>query len=183
MRAATPIAWPSVGSAAMVIPALGVQRTWHDHVVPIASLTKMMTAYVMLKKLPLLIGETGPCVTVNAADVPTTTPLTATDQSSAAVAVGRAPVRESACSTGLLVHSASNYADDARRHGRGVAPTSFVAHMNADALTSRSAPAPTTPTCRVSTQVRCPRRSTREVWLRRSDEIRRSCARSWTSRA
>jgi D-alanyl-D-alanine carboxypeptidase (penicillin-binding protein 5/6) len=37
--------------------------------VPIASLTKMMTAWVVLHKLPLTSGESGPCLTVNGADL------------------------------------------------------------------------------------------------------------------
>ena len=44
----------------------------HDNaVVPIASLTKMMTAYVALKNLPLALGETGPCHVVTSDDVET----------------------------------------------------------------------------------------------------------------
>ncbi|MHB2027962.1 MAG: hypothetical protein ACYCPT_03995 [Acidimicrobiales bacterium] len=36
------LAWPSVGSAALDIPALGVVLSHHNRVVPIASLTKMI---------------------------------------------------------------------------------------------------------------------------------------------
>jgi hypothetical protein len=43
----------AIGSAAIDVPALGVTRSWHNSVVPIASLTKLMTAYVVLKKFPL----------------------------------------------------------------------------------------------------------------------------------
>jgi len=63
---APPLAWPSVGSAALDIPALGVLESHDNAVVPIASLTKMMTAYVTLVKLPLAIGSSGPCLTVGA---------------------------------------------------------------------------------------------------------------------
>jgi D-alanyl-D-alanine carboxypeptidase (penicillin-binding protein 5/6) len=103
------IAWPSVGSAALVIPSLGVEKSWHDQVVPIASLTKMMTAYVVLQKLPLSIGQTGPCITISDNDVATYDALSEQDQSSVLVEAG-----ESLCENdlldGLLVHSASNYA-------------------------------------------------------------------------
>ncbi len=105
----TPLAWPSVGSAALFIPSQGVAQGYHDQVVPIASLTKMMTAYVVLKKLPLAIGQTGPCVTVSDSDVATYEALSALDESSVYVVAG-----ESLCEidllNGLLVHSASNYA-------------------------------------------------------------------------
>jgi D-alanyl-D-alanine carboxypeptidase (penicillin-binding protein 5/6) len=103
------LAWPSVGSAALVIPSLGVARGWHNQVQPIASLTKLMTAYVVLKKFPLDVGEAGPCITLTSEDVATYDELKLTDQSSVAVEDG-----ESICEidllNGLLVHSASNYA-------------------------------------------------------------------------
>jgi len=90
---------------ALVIPSLGVQRSWHNTVQPIASLTKLMTAYVVLKKLPLSQGETGPCIIITPEDVSTMT-NSIDDQSSVAVASGersaRRPVEPS------LVHSASN---------------------------------------------------------------------------
>ncbi len=103
------IAWPTVGSAALVIPSLGIAQGWNNQVLPIASLTKMMTAYVTLKALPLAAGETGPCVTVSAADVAAYDEMKLSGQSSVAVAEG-----ESLCELdlldGLLVHSANNYA-------------------------------------------------------------------------
>ena len=129
---ATGIAWPSGVSAALVIPALGVQRTWQDRVLPIASLTKMMTAYVVLQRLPLAIGETGPCVSISPADVLYYDSLVATDQSSAAVAAGEV-LCESTLLDGLLVHSASNYATLLADMAWG-GTTAFVARMNAEAL-------------------------------------------------
>jgi D-alanyl-D-alanine carboxypeptidase (penicillin-binding protein 5/6) len=130
--APTPIAWPSVGSAALVIPALGVQREWHNAVVPIASLTKLMTAYVVLQKLPLSIGETGPCLTVTPADVTYYDTINAQGQSSAAVATGEV-LCESTLLDGLLVHSASNFATLLAQMAWGSTPN-FVARMNTDAL-------------------------------------------------
>ncbi|MFZ1062937.1 MAG: hypothetical protein WAN30_05635 [Acidimicrobiales bacterium] len=104
-----PIAWPRVGSAALVIPSLGVRRSWHNTVQPIASLTKLMTAYVVLQHLPLTSGETGPCLTITPDDVTAYEQQKLTDQSSVAVSDG-----ETLCEidllNGLLVHSASNYA-------------------------------------------------------------------------
>jgi D-alanyl-D-alanine carboxypeptidase (penicillin-binding protein 5/6) len=103
------IVWPSVGSAALVIPSLGVQKSWHDRVVPIASLTKLMTAYVVLKKLPLSIGQSGPCVTISDSDVASYDALSAQDESGVLVATGES-LCESDLLNGLLVASASNYA-------------------------------------------------------------------------
>lgn len=123
-----PIAWPAVGSAALIIPSLGVKRNWHDSVKPIASLTKLMTAYVVLKKLPLATTETGPCITITTEDVTTDELLKSSNQSSAAVTSG-----ESICEVdlleGLLVHSASNYADLLAQMVSGNV-TSFVTLMN-----------------------------------------------------
>jgi D-alanyl-D-alanine carboxypeptidase (penicillin-binding protein 5/6) len=105
----SPIAWPKVGSAALVIPSLGVSRSWNSRVVPIASLTKMMTAYVSLEKLPLASGQTGPCLIVNPGEVLAYEAMKQSGQSVAAVTDG-----ESLCEidllNGLLVHSADNYA-------------------------------------------------------------------------
>ncbi len=102
-------------------------------VVPIASLTKMMTAYVALQHLPLSIGETGPCHTVTTDDLETYNQLIGLDASSVPVDVGE-QLCESQLLEGVLVHSAANYAvmlanmvDDSN--------TGFVALMNEDAQT------------------------------------------------
>lgn len=129
--AATTIAWPEVGSAALVIPALGLQRSHHNAVVPIASLTKLMTAYVVLQKLPLLPGETGPCLRVNADDVAYYETLVDSGQSSAAVAVGET-LCENQLLAGLLVHSAGNFATMLANLAWG-GTTLFVENMNIQA--------------------------------------------------
>lgn len=126
-----PIAWPSVGSAALVIPSLGVERSWHNSVQPIASLTKLMTAYVVLKRLPLAQGETGPCITITPDDVIAYEQLKVSDQSSVAVTSGES-LCENDLLNGLLVHSASNYAVLLANMVAGNV-TDFVALMNAAA--------------------------------------------------
>jgi len=128
----TTLQWPSVGSAAVDIPGLGVTQQWNNHVEPIASLTKLMTAYVVLQKLPLTTGETGPCITVNAADVYAYDLMKDSNQSSAAVAAGE-QLCEFDLLSGLLVHSASNYAAILADVTWG-SQASFIAHMNADAV-------------------------------------------------
>lgn len=120
--------WPATGSAALLIPSLGVAEAWHDKVAPIASLTKMMTAYVVLKKLPLSLGETGPCVSVSAYDVARYQEIKATGGSNVFVSEG-----ESLCEIdlldGLLVHSANNYAEILAQMVAGTT-SNFVALMN-----------------------------------------------------
>lgn len=131
--ATTGIAWPSTGSAAVVIPALGVTRSLNDAVLPIASLTKMMTAYVTLQKYPLSPGQTGPCLTVNAPDVAYYRTIAAQGQSSAAVAVGER-LCEDQLLAGLLIHSAGNFATMLANLSWG-GTQAFVARMNDDART------------------------------------------------
>jgi len=122
------LAWPSVGSAALDIPSLGVVVAQHDAVVPIASLTKMMTAYVTLQKFPLTIGSTGPCTTVSASDVATYRQEAASQESSALVVAGE-QLCELDLLEGLLVHSAGNYADLLATMVAG-SSASFVTLMN-----------------------------------------------------
>ncbi|MCU1363821.1 MAG: hypothetical protein JWM55_1649 [Acidimicrobiaceae bacterium] len=123
--------WPSVGSAALDVPALGVLVSHHNHVVPIASLTKMMTAYVALKLLPLSMGETGPCHIVTEGDVETYQQLVGIDESSVPVEVGE-QLCESDLLNGLLVHSAGNYAVVLASMVAGSNET-FIADMNEEA--------------------------------------------------
>ena len=129
--ASAPITWPPGGSAAIVIPALGIEQSYHDAVVPIASLTKMMTAYVTLEKLPLNPGETGPCVRINSGDVAFYDMISSQGESSAAVAVGER-LCENQLLDGLLVHSAGNYATLLANLVWGGTQT-FLDHMNLDA--------------------------------------------------
>jgi len=103
------LVWPSEGSAAVVIPAYGVKVSSNNDVVPIASLTKMMTAYVTLHRLPLSGDESGPCVTVNDADLALYQHMVKTGQSAVAIATGEV-ICERDLLGGLLVHSANDYA-------------------------------------------------------------------------
>jgi D-alanyl-D-alanine carboxypeptidase (penicillin-binding protein 5/6) len=127
------IAWPSVGSAALVIPSIGIAESWHDSVVPIAILTKLMTAYVVLKRLPLAQGETGPCITITSDDVANYEQMKLSDQSSVLVSAGE-QLCELDLLNGLLVHSASNYAVLLANMVAGNT-TDFIALMNQTAQT------------------------------------------------
>jgi D-alanyl-D-alanine carboxypeptidase (penicillin-binding protein 5/6) len=104
-----PLSWPSIGSAALAIPALGVAVGWNNRVMPIASLTKMMTAYVTLERLPLSVGQTGPCTTITENDVLAYEFEKLAGQSTALVVVGER-LCEIDLLNGLLVHSASTSA-------------------------------------------------------------------------
>jgi D-alanyl-D-alanine carboxypeptidase (penicillin-binding protein 5/6) len=127
------LAWPSVGSAAIDIPSLGVSEGHHDAVVPIASLTKMMTVYVALKDMPLSIGETGPCHLVTSDDVETFSSMSQIDESSVPVTVGE-QLCESDLLEGVLVHSAGNYAVMLANMVAG-SNGAFITQMNEEATT------------------------------------------------
>ena len=123
-----PLAWPSVGTAALDIPSLGVLQAHNDAVVPIASLTKMMTTYVALKEMPLGIGATGPCYDVTSTDVTAYDEMVALNESSVAVAAGE-QLCEIDLLNGLLVHSAGNYAVMLANLAAG-SNAAFVTEMN-----------------------------------------------------
>lgn len=128
----TPLAWPSLGGAAIDIPALGVVQVWHNQVRPIASLTKMMTAYVALQRLPLGLGQTGPCLYVTSGDLAEYQYEQRVGQSSVLVAVGER-LCEIDLLNGLLVRSGGNYALMLATLVAG-SPTAFVEMMNAQAV-------------------------------------------------
>jgi D-alanyl-D-alanine carboxypeptidase (penicillin-binding protein 5/6) len=126
-----PLVWPSEGSAALDVPALGVTLARNNRVVPVASLTKMMTVYVALKRFPLSIGQTGPCIVVSDDDVTSYEEDKSEDDSAVIVESGE-QLCEIDLLDGVLVHSAANYADMLAAMVTP-SPEAFVARMNATA--------------------------------------------------
>jgi len=123
-----PLVWPSDGSAAIDVPALDITIAMHNRVVPIASLTKMMTAYVALQKFPLAIGQTGPCIVVSDADV-LNFQVDKSEHDSAVIVESGEQLCEIDLLDGVLVHSAANYADMLAAMVTP-SPEAFVARMN-----------------------------------------------------
>ena len=124
--------WPTTGQAAVAIPSMGVNvASGLEQAVPVASLTKLMTAYVVLLDHPVAPGQPGPTITVTQADVDDYHNATVDDDSNAAVAVNE-QISEADVLGGLLVHSADNYADLIATWDGGSIPA-FVAKMNATA--------------------------------------------------
>lgn len=129
--AVAPIA---MGEAAVGVPSLGVAIALGDEgAVPIASLTKLMTADVTLTALPLAGTQSGPSVTITPADVATYEDDLASDQSCIMVAVGEV-LTERQLLEGLLVHSANNFAVLLAVLAEG-SVEQMVAAMNAEAAT------------------------------------------------
>lgn len=128
----TALPWLAGTSAAAAIPTLGVAAASpHQSRKPIASLTKMMTAWVVLHARPLAPGQSGPCLRVSAADVRVYDADQVNDQSSVPVRAGTR-LCELTLLTGMLVHSAGNYAVMLERLV-GLSGPAFVAEMNATA--------------------------------------------------
>ena len=124
--------WPTVGQGAVSIPSMGVSMaSGPQTAAPVASLTKLMTAYVVLHDHPLSPGQPGPTITVTQADLDDYNFAAANDDSNAAVALNE-QISETDVLGGLLVHSADNYADLLATWDAGSIPA-FVAKMNATA--------------------------------------------------
>jgi D-alanyl-D-alanine carboxypeptidase (penicillin-binding protein 5/6) len=130
-RAVT-LPWPTVGQGAVAVPSIGVDlASGPEKAAPVASLTKLMTAYVVLHDHPLVLSQPGPTITVSQADVDDYDSATVNDDSNAAVSLNE-QISEADVLGGLLVHSADNYADLLATWDAGSIPA-FVAKMNAAA--------------------------------------------------
>jgi D-alanyl-D-alanine carboxypeptidase (penicillin-binding protein 5/6) len=124
--------WPKVGTAAVAVPQLSVIASSPSQPrVPIASLTKMMSAWVVLHQMPLTYAQRGPCETVRAQDAAVYLHDVATGQSNAKVVQGER-ICEGTLMRGLLVHSAGNYVEllVVMMH---MSAARFIATMNQDA--------------------------------------------------
>lgn len=124
--------WPAAGEAAVSVPAVGfAARSGPERPVPVASLTKLMTAWVILRDHPLSHGEPGPTVTMTATDVADYVFRNASDQAGVQVVAGET-LTERQLLEGLIVRSAGNLADTLARWDAGTI-AAFVAKMNAAA--------------------------------------------------
>ncbi|HVX21618.1 MAG TPA: hypothetical protein VHB02_09740 [Acidimicrobiales bacterium] len=126
--------WPSTGQAAVAVPAVGyTAQSGPEHPVPVASMTKVVTAYVILHDHPMTPGQDGPAITVSADDVDDYDHDTVTDQANVPLQAGET-LTERQMLQGLLVHSANDLAYSLATWDAGSLPA-FVAKMNAAAAT------------------------------------------------
>lgn len=124
--------WPASGQAAVEVeglPPLGSSGGAAPQ--PIASLAKIMTAYLALQDAPLKPGQQGYTVTISAADVADYRSRLAAAESIVPVAVGE-QLTEYQLLEGLLVASGNNFAVLIARHDAGSVPA-FVAKMQSTA--------------------------------------------------
>jgi D-alanyl-D-alanine carboxypeptidase (penicillin-binding protein 5/6) len=130
--AAEPLPLPTQGAADVAVDGYGpIGGVNQDAVLPLASVTKLMTAVVVLKDHPLAPGEQGPEITVSAADVAAYEAEVAANDSVVRVAAGE-QLTELQALEALLVPSADNMADILAVWDAGSVPA-FVAKMNAQA--------------------------------------------------
>lgn len=103
-------AWPAEGSAALAVEGVGTTAASATDAVPMASITKVITALVVLDALPLAVGESGPEYTFTRADRTNYRNTLAADESALDVPVG-GTLSEYQLLQGMLIGSAGNYAD------------------------------------------------------------------------
>ena len=124
--------WPGGAEAVVGLPGIGLLGTHGgSRPVPIASLAKIMTAYVVLRDHPLPAGGSGPVVTVTAADAVTYASDQQQGQSVVAVTPGEKLTERQALEA-MLIPSGNNIASMLARWDAG-SEAAFVAKMNAQA--------------------------------------------------
>lgn len=108
----TPMSWPSAGMAAIGGLDDGVYEVkgGQDNIAPIASMTKVITALVILDKAPLSLGNQGEIYTVSERDVAIYNEYVSKQGSVMPVAVGQ-QLSQYQLLQGLMLPSGNNAAD------------------------------------------------------------------------
>jgi serine-type D-Ala-D-Ala carboxypeptidase (penicillin-binding protein 5/6) len=125
--------WPEYGQAAVRIGQSQIQAGPNQHAAPIASVAKVMTAYLVLRGHPLGVHDDGPTITLTDADVADTDRRGRQRESVVPIVAGEELTERQALQA-LLLPSANNIAAVLARWDSGSAAR-FVEHMN---VTARS---------------------------------------------
>jgi D-alanyl-D-alanine carboxypeptidase (penicillin-binding protein 5/6) len=124
--------WPAHGQAAFVLTGQSqVQVGPNQHAAAIASVAKVMTAYLVLRDHPLRPGEDGPTITLTDADVADTDRRRGQEESVVSIVAGE-QLTERQALLALLLPSANNIAAVLARWAAGSVDR-FVARMNGTA--------------------------------------------------
>ncbi len=124
--------WPTSGQAAFVLAGQSqVQAGPNQQPAAIASVAKVMTAYLVLRDHPLRTGQDGPTITLTDADVADTDRRRRQEESVVSIAAGEELTERQALQA-LLLPSANNIAAVLARWDAGSAER-FAARMNATA--------------------------------------------------
>jgi serine-type D-Ala-D-Ala carboxypeptidase (penicillin-binding protein 5/6) len=122
--------WPVVGQGAVAVPSLGyAEQSGPEPAVPIASLTKMANAVVILRDHPVPAGADGPSITLTADDVGQYHYDLAHDESNIPIQVGET-LTERQMLEALLTQSANDIAYSLAVWDAG-SEAAFVVKMNA----------------------------------------------------
>jgi D-alanyl-D-alanine carboxypeptidase (penicillin-binding protein 5/6) len=128
-EAVTSTVWPASGQAAFVQTGQAqIHAGPNQHAAPIASVAKVMTAYLVLRDHPLRLGQDGPPVTLTDADVADTDRRRGQHESVVSIAAGE-QLTELQALQALLLPSANNIAAVLARWDAGP-DDRFVARMN-----------------------------------------------------
>jgi serine-type D-Ala-D-Ala carboxypeptidase (penicillin-binding protein 5/6) len=127
----SPVGWPQHGQAAIAVGNGRPAANPHQQPVPIASLAKVMTAYLTLEHYPLTGSQEGFTTTVTAIDAQAQARDAAQDQSVVRVQAGER-LTERQLLEALLIPSGNNIAGLLAARVAG-SETQFIAEMNAEA--------------------------------------------------
>src|SRR4029077_4790565 len=108
-----------------------IQAGPNQYAAAIASVAKVMTAYLVLRDHPLQVGQDGPTITLTDADIADTDRRTGQDESVVPISAGEQLTERQALQA-LLLPSANNIAAVLARWDAG-SVNRFVARMNATA--------------------------------------------------
>ena len=127
-----PLSWPAQGEAAIGVEGTGLLGTHGAQTpTPLASVTKLMTAYLVLRDHPLTVTAPGPNIIITPADVTTYQQDKAAGDSVVPVQDGE-QLSERQALQALLIPSGDNIATLLAQWDAGTEPA-FVAKMNAAA--------------------------------------------------
>ncbi|SEL97215.1 D-alanyl-D-alanine carboxypeptidase [Streptacidiphilus jiangxiensis] len=128
------LAWPATGQAAIAVTGVGLLGSSGPVDTPksIASVTKTMTAYLILKDHPLAPGQSGPTLTITPAEAAALPEQQALHQSLVPVRSGERFTERQALQA-LMLASADNMAEVLAAWDSG-SQSRFVARMNATAV-------------------------------------------------
>ncbi len=127
----SPVEWPRRGQAALVLGNGRPAASPHEQPVPIASLAKVMTAYLTLERYPLSGAQDGFTITATTAQAQAGAQDAAADQSVVALRAGE-QLTERQLLEALLIPSGNNIAQMLAAEVAG-SEARFLAEMNAEA--------------------------------------------------
>jgi D-alanyl-D-alanine carboxypeptidase (penicillin-binding protein 5/6) len=127
----TAVSWPQQGQAALVVGNGRPAASPREQPVAIASLAKVMTAYLTLQRFPLSVAQDGFTITITAAQAQAEAQDAAQNQSGVAVQAGE-QLTERQLLEALLIPSGNNIAWMLAAQVAG-SETRFIAEMNDEA--------------------------------------------------